>query len=91
MEARSQLDIASDIADSLQDVVRTSLQNYSLRNGSLPLEQAAQTVACARELITAAARAVVQPRSVYRSKKPADVSDSFQKYALGRQSVAPTC
>lgn len=83
-EARSQLDLLRDITEATADVIGIRLQGAAYDDGSVPIEQAAQVVEQARELMLAAACSTVQPRQVFRTRKPAQAIDYMQKVRLGQ-------
>ncbi len=83
-EASSQIDLLKDITESAADIIRIRLQGPAYDDGSLPIEQAAQVVEQARELMLAAACSTVQPRQVYRTRKPAQAIEYMHKVRLGQ-------
>jgi hypothetical protein len=83
-EKRSQLDILSDISDAGADVIRIRLQGTPFEDGSLPIDHAVHVVSYAREMMLAAACSVVQPRIIYRSRKPTPASEYMSKVRLGQ-------
>jgi hypothetical protein len=83
-ESRSQLEILHDISDASADVIRIRLQNASLNDGSFSLDKASNVIASAREMMSYVACSVAQPRLVYRSRKPATVTNYLSKLRLGQ-------
>lgn len=84
VEKRSQLELVRDISDAQADVIRLRLQGGSMDDGSVPLEAATRIVQQAREMMLAAACAAVQPRAVYRSRRPEQAMEYMQGVRLGQ-------
>ena len=83
-EGRSQLDVLRDITDSTADIVRIRLQGPVFENGSVPIDQAAHAVDQAREMMLAAACSTVQPRQVFRTRKPVQATEYLHHVRLGQ-------
>src|SRR5579862_4880063 len=66
-EARSQLQILSDLTQITSDVVRIGVRDTAGEDETVPLEDGVRMVQAARDLMMAAACAAVQPRAVYSS------------------------
>ena len=83
-EGRSQLDVLRDITDSTADIVRIRLQGSVFEDGSVPIDQAAYVVDQAREMMLAAACSTVQPRQVFRTRKPVQATEYLHHVRLGQ-------
>lgn len=83
-EGRSQLDVLHEITDSTADIVRIRLQGPVFEDGSVPIDQAAQVVDQAREMMLAAACSTVQPRLVFRTRKPLQATEYLHHVRLGQ-------
>lgn len=83
-EGRSQLDVLREITDSTADIVRIRLQGSIFEDGSVPIDQAAQIVDQAREMMLAAACSTVQPRLVFRTRKPIQATEYLHHVRLGQ-------
>lgn len=83
-EERSQLDLLRDITEASSDVIGLRLQGDAYSDGSLSINDAAQVVDQAREMMLAAACSTVHPRQVFRTRRPAQAVDYMQKVRLGQ-------
>jgi len=84
VEARDQLEIFSDLKSSASDVIRVRLADTEARDGSLPLERAAEVVSRSYDMIFAAACAAVDPRYYFPSKKPHAATDYMRNVRMGQ-------
>lgn len=83
-EGRSQLDVLREITDSTADIIRIRLQGPAFEDGSVPIDQAAQVVDQAREMMLAAACSTVQPRLVFRTRRPIQATEYLRHVRLGQ-------
>lgn len=83
-EARSQVDILTDITNATSDLLRIRLASASIENGTLPIERGLRVVEHARDLLLAAACATVQPRALYQTKKATQAVDYLRQARIGQ-------
>ncbi len=83
-ERRSQLEILQDLTMTSADVVRLRLIGGDLSDGSVLLEDGAQLVERARDVLLAAACATVQPRAFYGTRKPTEAVEYVRRLRLGQ-------
>ncbi len=87
LEKRSQLELLSDLGAAGTDVVRMRLTGTDLTDGSVPLEDGALLVERVRDVMLASACAVVQPRPLFGTRKPAEAIEYVRKLRLGQTEV----
>jgi hypothetical protein len=84
-EDRSQLDILADIRAALADVVRLQFVGRKFNSGTAPLGIAAHIVGHARDMVLAAANAVVEHRPVYYGyNRPEQVTEMLDHAQFGQ-------
>ncbi len=84
VEGRSQLEILRDLSCTGSDVIRLRVEGNGASDGSIPLEQGARLVEKARDLLTAAACAAVEPRAAFATRKPVQAVDYVRRVRLGQ-------
>ncbi|MGA6113348.1 hypothetical protein [Agrobacterium radiobacter] len=87
VEGRSQLEILRDLMNSGFDVVRIAAQSPATRDGTVRIEDGLKIFENSREMMLAAACAVVQPRPVFHSRKPQQATDFLRKARFGQTEV----
>jgi len=83
-EARSQLQILSDLTQITSDVVRIGVRDTAGEDETVPLEDGVRMVQAARDLMMAAACAAVQPRAVYSSRRFAQAGEYASRLRLAQ-------
>ena len=86
VEQRSQLSILEDIDTIvIGDVVRLrSFDELNRSSSTLPFDDGLILLNRGKDMLNAAARAVIEKREVYPSQRPAPVSDYLKKLRLGQ-------
>ena len=84
VEQRSAPQIVDDLLTATADTIRIRLRAPGLESGSLPLNLGAQMIQQAREIVLAAACGAVEPRPVYRTKKPKHAHEYLERVRLGQ-------
>jgi hypothetical protein len=84
VENRDQLEIFADLKSSATDVVRVRLADPDVRDGSLPLERAAEVVSRSFDMMLAAACATVDPKYYFPSRKPQLATDYMRNVRMGQ-------
>jgi hypothetical protein len=82
VEARSQLEIISDLASTRSDVVR--VRRPDAGDGTLPLEDGALLIKSPYEMLLASACSAPLPLAYYRGKRPAKATQYLEKARLGQ-------
>jgi hypothetical protein len=83
-EQRPAAQIIDDLQAATADVVRIRLHTPGLGGGALPLEVGARLFPQARELLLAAACGAIEPRAVYRARRPRAANEYLQRVQLGQ-------
>jgi len=84
VEDRSQLQVFTDLLLSGADVLRIHLIDDDLADGTIPVEDYAQTGQGTRDIISAAACAALEPKAVWPNRKPKEVTDYMQRLRIGQ-------
>lgn len=84
VENRDQLEIFADLKASASDVVRVRLVDAEARDGSLPLQRAAEVVSRSYDMMFAAACAAVDPKLYFPSRKPQLAADYMRNVRMGQ-------
>lgn len=82
-EQRSAAQIIDDLQAATADVVRIRLHTPG-QGGALPLEVGARLFPQARDLLLAAACGAIEPRAVYRARRPRAAHEYLQRVQLGQ-------
>lgn len=86
-EQRSRLTIAKDLNQTGADVVRFRLASDEATSGEVPIDYGLRLLQGARDAMLAAACAVVEPRPVYHTRKPAAATAYLSRLQLGQTEV----
>jgi hypothetical protein len=84
VERRSQLEVLRDIETTTSDLLRVRAPNRNAENGTLPLDQAVTFVECSRDMLLAAACAVVDKRPFFAKRKPQLAMDYLRHVRMGQ-------
>ena len=84
LEERPKSLIANDIRNSRFDIIRVRIASPDTDDGSLGLEEAADAVTRAREMLLAGACSTIEPRMYYAPRKPQAAYDYVRKVRLGQ-------
>lgn len=83
-ENRSQLEVLSDLQTAGADIVRVRFRHASASDGSIPLDRGEALVENAREMMLAAACAVVQPKAYYSRRRPEEANRFVRGLRMGQ-------
>lgn len=83
-EQRSALDVLRDIQTTTSDLVRVRAPNRNAEDGALPLNVVVKFVEWTRDMMLAAACAVIDKRSVYASQKKKLAMDYLTNVRMGQ-------
>jgi hypothetical protein len=83
-EGRSQLEILRDVQTTTADLIRVRAPNKDTENGTLPLDKAVDFVGRSRDMMLAAACAVIDKRPVYATRKPQQAMDYLGHVRMGQ-------
>lgn len=83
-EGRSQAEIFNDLLTATSDVLRIRIEDPELRDGTIPVEAHARMAQRARDLVLAAACAVVEHRAVWHTRKPAQAMEHLRRVRIGQ-------
>lgn len=84
VEGRSQIEILRDLYCSGFDVIRFAVMAPSVGDGSVRIDAGVQLFQKARDILSAAACAAVQPKAVYNARRPAKAVEYLKKARLGQ-------
>jgi hypothetical protein len=84
VENRSEYDILLDLVTTSADVIRARLHDVDAAHGTIPIEHGVTLVSRARDLISAAASAAVEPREYFGPRRPTRVTDYVRHARLGQ-------
>ncbi|WP_369914323.1 hypothetical protein AB8810_16425 [Xanthomonas sp. NCPPB 3005] len=77
-------DLSQEVRESTENLISIRVAHPDVYDGSIPLEDGIALNANAKELISAAANAVLERRSLYQGRPPALVSALLQNARLGQ-------
>lgn len=83
-EGRSEAEIFNDLLTATADVLRIRIQDPELRDGTMPVDAHARMAQEARDLVLAAACAVVEHRAVWYTRKPAQAMEHLRRVRIGQ-------
>lgn len=83
-EDRSQLAVLSDLLATSADVLRVRLADDDLADGSMPIEDHAQTAQKVRDLMMAAACSAIERKPVWHKRKPDQAVDYLRGVRVGQ-------
>ncbi len=83
-EQRSALDVLRDIQTTTSDLVRVRAPGRNAEDGALPLDVVVKFVEWTREMMLAAACAVIDKRSVYANQKKRQAMDYLSHVRMGQ-------
>lgn len=84
VEDRSQLEILNDLRTASADILRFRFTDAEVSDGTIRIEEGAQIVQQARELMMAGACATLQRRAVFQTRKPTQAVEYLKKVRLGQ-------
>ncbi|WP_157267992.1 hypothetical protein [Azohydromonas aeria] len=83
-EKREASEVAADLVNSGFDVVRIRILSQQAHEGVLPLEQAAEYVQRAKDMLLSAACSAAEPKIYYPARKPRLASDYIRRVKFGQ-------
>lgn len=84
VEDRSQLEVLRDLLVTGADVIRIRLADGDLADGSMPIEEHSNLAQKARDLMLAAACSAIEPRAIWRKRKPDQAVDYLRGVRVGQ-------
>jgi hypothetical protein len=83
-EARSQIDLVTDIPLVARDIIRVRCLVQGRTDGTISLDDGAHIAAAARSMMLAAACSTVEPRRAWGSRKPQQATRYLDDVSLGQ-------
>ncbi|HUU81883.1 MAG TPA: hypothetical protein VM243_00140 [Phycisphaerae bacterium] len=84
VEERSQIEILSDLFTASADVVRLRIPEAEGSDGTIPIEEGAQVIQKARDMMMAAACAAIDRRPYFPTRKPNKATEYLRKVRMGQ-------
>ncbi|MGE0144330.1 MAG: hypothetical protein AB7I19_12255 [Planctomycetota bacterium] len=79
---KSAAQLLEEVRASTVDILRLRLTGPGIEQGRVPVDLGTRLFGCTRDLLLAAACSARDPRSVYRSRKPAEAMDFLHRLKL---------
>ena len=84
VEDRSQLEILNDLLATSADIMRFRITYAEATDGTIPIEEGAQIVQRARDMVMAGACAAIEKRAVFQTRKPNQAVEYLKKVRMGQ-------